>query len=537
MKRTMLTVISICLVLASIFGICAAGAGIKDVSEILRFKNNQKADIADFVAVLEDCARELDAMDKDRSEDELQYAKDVVTEKEGSAQLQQGQEQYNAGAAQIQQGQEKYDSGLAQYNSAKAQYDAAEALYNQKLAEYNAAEKKLADGEAQLADAKAQRDEGQAKLDRLKPVYDAAKRAENSPVQGVLDGILQAAGLQTMSQLLAAYEAAQAQIDDASVRIEDAEHQIADGKIQLADAKVQLENGRKQLDAAKAELDKGKAELDKGKAELDKGKAELANAKDRLDAGQQALNDTADEMNRLKESLKEADDARKAMNDGVKLLMEVDGISEKVEDESDYRSVLDAAREYLDEDSAGVTDELDLRQSLYKFLRIVSIIGVAAGIIGAAAALKPGYALLVSALAANAVTAAGAAAVNIYGFLNGYGSFVYALEDGSGSGAVQRAALIVLLIVAVISAIIAAVCLNSYKTALRAETEEEASEVPPAEAEKAECEQTADCENDEPAAKTADEETERLIKELEDAKTEYEEALKGFEQSYGKAGK
>ena len=530
MKRTMLTVISICLVLASIFGICAAGAGIKDVSEILRFKNNQKADIADFVAVLEDCARELDAMDKDRSEDELQYAKDVVTEKEGSAQLQQGQEQYNAGAAQIQQGQEKYDSGLAQYNSAKAQYDAAEALYNQKLAEYNAAEKKLADGEAQLADAKAQRDEGQAKLDRLKPVYDAAKRAENSPVQGVLDGILQAAGFQTMGQLVAAYEAAQAQIDDATVRIEDAEHQIADGKIQLADAKVQLENGRKQLDAAKAELDKGKAELDKGKAEL-------ANAKDRLDAGQQALNDTADEMNRLKESLKEADDARKAMNDGVKLLMEVDGISEKVEDESDYRSVLDAAREYLDEDSAGVTDELDLRQSLYKFLRIVSIIGVAAGIIGAAAALKPGSALLASALAANAVTAAGAAAVNIYGFLNGCGSFVYALEDGSGSGAVQRAALIVLLIVAVLSAIIAAICLNSYKTALWAETEEEASEVPPAEAEKAECEQTADCENDEPAAKTADEETERLIKELEDAKTEYEEALKRFEQACGKAGK
>ena len=557
MKRTLLTVISVCLVLASLFGIYAAGTGMGDVSGILRFKNNQKADIAEFVDILDDCAKELDAMDEDRADDELQYAKDVVTEKEGSTQLNQGQAQYNAGAAQLQQGQAEYDKGLAQYNSGKSAYDAAEAEYNQKLAEYNAAEKKLTDADAQLAEAKNERDAAQAKLDAATPAYNAAKplydQVQKVPVlEATLNGVLSQFGYSSMGQLISDYESGKAQLAEANAQIDEAERQISEGKVQLANAKVQLENGKKQLDAAKAELANGKAELDKGKAELDKGKAELAKAKNQLTAGQQVLNETTDEMNDLKDSLKESDDARSAMSEGVKLLMDIDGIADKVTDESDYHAVLDAAREYLDEDSASVLAELNLRQTLYKLLRIVSIIGVLAGVVGIAAAFRPSTALLTAAVAAEGLTAVGAAAVNIYGAVKGYSSFVYALEDGSGSGSTQMAALIVLLVVAVLAAIIAAVCLKSYKTALNGEAdEEELTEEeddytkPVAEAPVEPIEETPTAEipvepvivpAQEATVKEAKPDADERMKEFEDARSEYEEALRRFEEARRRAG-
>ena len=59
MKRTLLTAVSVCLILASIFGIFAVSAGVEDISQILRFKKNQKTDILEFVDVLEDRVAEV----------------------------------------------------------------------------------------------------------------------------------------------------------------------------------------------------------------------------------------------------------------------------------------------------------------------------------------------------------------------------------------------------------------------------------------------------------------------------------------------
>ena len=133
MKRTLLMIMSILLAASSVFGIIAAERGSDELSDIMRFKRGQKADIIDFVDVLDKRVADLRKAEENRTEDEKDYTESVVTDQKGNEQLSQGTQEYNAGAAKIAAGQ--------------AEYDAAEKQYNEKLAEYQAAEKRLNDGE------------------------------------------------------------------------------------------------------------------------------------------------------------------------------------------------------------------------------------------------------------------------------------------------------------------------------------------------------------------------------------------------------
>lgn len=449
MKRTLLLILSVLLAASSVFGIIAAGSGSDELSDILRFKRGQRADITDFVDVLETRVAELRETEANRTEDEKDYTESVVTDQKGAEQLSEGQQQYNAGAAKIAQGQ--------------SEYDAAEAQYNAKLAEYQAAEKRLSEGEAQLNEAKAQRDEAQKKLDEATPAYERAKRVFDkidslglTGLESVVNGILSQFGFTTLDEARAAmkeYEDGQAQLAAANEQIAAAEKEIEDGKTQLAAAKVQLDNGKAQLDAAKVQLDNGKAQL--------------AAAKQQLDAGQQQLNDNVDKMNELKDTLTEQDDAEAAVKSGIAVLMENEGIASRVSDESDYESVLQAARDYVEEDVESMNTELDLRKTLYNTLRIICIIGLAAGIVGVLASLRPNRTRILAAAAASGITAVAALALNIYGLSNDYRSFVYALEDGSGNGSTQLTAMLVLLGASVAAALVALLCSRSYSDAVK----------------------------------------------------------------------
>ena len=554
MKRTLLTAISICLILASIFGIFAVSAGMEDISQILRFKKNQKADMLEFIDILDDCVAEFRNSEPDRAKDEREFAESVVTGNVGGEKLKQGQQQYNAGASQIAQGQ--------------AEYDAAEAQYNAKLAEYNAAEQRLSEAEDQLAEAKLQRDEGQAKLDAATPAYEKAKPVydliERVPASDLIAGILAKHGytsIQELKDAIREYEDGQAQLAEANAKIAAAEQEISDGKVKLAAAKAQLDDGKAQLDAAKAQLDDGKAQLDA--------------AKDQLSAGQTKLNNNVSKMNDLKDQLTEYDDAEAAVTTGIATLMDIDGIADKVSDESDYESVLAAAREYAEEDAQKLTQELDVRQSLYSLLRILSIVGILAGAAGLIAALRPNGLKLRIALIANAIEAVGAVAANIYGFTNDYLYFVYALSDGSGDGGLQTIAMIVILGVSLIAAIIAAVCVKAYNVALTSDApepvfaqpavrydsdrydddfdddeededeDEEEEEKPKVNAKTTKSRRSAapkDISELEEMTRRLNEETERLEsearqKEYEAARREYEEALKKFEEARKNAEK
>ena len=436
--------ISILLAASSVFGIIASGSGLDDVSDILRYKRNQKSDLIDFVDVVEDRVKELREAEANRTEEEKEYAETVVTDKVGTQKYDAGKAQYEAGAQKIANGQ--------------AQYDAAEKTYNEKKAEYDAAEQRLAEGEAQLNAAKKERDAAQAQLEAAKPQYERAKRVldrlekyEGTLLADVVQKILSDLGFKTMDEVQAAvkeYEDAQAQLAEANAQIAAAEQQIADGKAQLAEAKQQL--------------DSGKAQLDSAKQQLDNGKAQLAAAKRQLDAGQQQLTQNVEKMNEVKEDLAAQDDAKAAVTAGIEILMDNDEIAKLVTDESDYESVIEAARKYANDDAKKLTDELDLRQSLYNLLRIVSIIGIAAGVIGLLAALSPAKIKVVATLGATAVAAAGSIAMNGYGFANGYRDFVYALADGSGSGSRQLMAMLILMGAAVVAFFVALACFKAY---------------------------------------------------------------------------
>ena len=433
--------ISILLAASSVFGIIASGSGLDDVSDILRYKRNQKSDLIDFVDVVEDRVEELREAEANRTDEEKEYAETVVTDKVGTQKYDAGKAQYEAGAQKIANGQ--------------AQYDAAEKTYNEKKAEYDAAEQRLAEGEAQLNAAKKERDAAQAQLDAATDKYERAKKLfaliDNSTILTKVEVLLERFGFTSLEEARAAvkeYEDAQAQLAEANAQISAAEQQIADGKTQLA--------------AAKQQLDSGKAQLDSAKQQLDNGKAQLAAAKRQLDAGQQQLTQNVEKMNEVKEDLAAQDDAKAAVTAGIEILMDNDEIAKLVTDENDYESVIEAARKYANDDAKKLTDELDLRQSLYNLLRIVSIIGIAAGVIGLLAALSPAKIKVVAALGATAVAAAGSIAMNGYGFANGYRDFVYALADGSGSGSRQLMAMLILMGAAVVAFFVALACFKAY---------------------------------------------------------------------------
>lgn len=484
MKRIALAVISICLVIASVFGFFAAAAGLEDITGIVRRSNLQNDDIRDSIALISERYDEI--KDKGGDKTAKNYATAVVTDKYGSSKISAGQKQYDEGKAQLDKGQKEYDAAKAQLDKGKADYAAAEKLIAEKEQEIADAEKQIADGEKaiadgekQLAEAKKQRDEGQAKLDEVTPIYNKAKPYYDK-LHGTTGGNYTEAGLnillrklgynKTVTELFNEYDAAKQQLADADRQIADAElqleegkQQLADGKQQLADGKEQLAAGKKQLAAAKKQLDDGDAQLAAGKAKLDDGKAQLADAAEQLAAGKRKMASNSAAMANDLQNLEEMEDAQEIVDAGIKILLANDGIAEKVTDRGDYDEVLAAASAYVEEEADSVQQELALRQQLYSLLRILAVIGLVAGAIGIIVAFRPKFPMLVAALVLACAAALSAAALNIYGYVNDYRYFVYALEDGSGDGSLQFAAMMAILVAALLAVIVCIVCTKAYK--------------------------------------------------------------------------
>ena len=83
------------------------------------------------------------------------------------------------------------------------------------------------------------------------------------------------------------------------------------------------------------------------------------------------------------------------------------------------------------------------------------------------AARKPNRTRLLAASGATGITAAAALGLNFYGLSNDYRSFVYALEDGSGSGRTQLIAMLVLLGASVVAAIVAILCSRTFSDVIK----------------------------------------------------------------------
>lgn len=582
MKRIALTVISVCLVLASVFGLVAASVGLGDITDILRKSNLQNDDIRDSIALISERYAEIKEKDGDKTAKD--YATAVVTDKYGSSKINAGQAEYDKGKAQLDAGQKEYDAAKAKLDKGKADYAAAEALIAQKEQEIADGEKQIADAEVQLAEAKKQRDEGQAKLDKITPVYNEAKTLSDrfGATTDVINAFLKINGYRTIDELFADYEAAQAQLADANKQIADAELQIEQGKQQIADGKEQLAAGKEQLAAAKQQLDEGEKQLAAGKAQLDDGKAQLADAAEQLAAGKRKMAANSATMANELETLEEMDGAQEIVDAGIKILLANDGIAEKVSNREDYDEVLAAASEFVEQEAENVQQELRVRQQLYSLLRILSVVCIVAGAMGAIAAFRPKYQTLIIAFILSCAAALSAVALNIYGYANDYRYFVYSLGEGDGDGSLQFAAMIAILIAALLAALICLACTKAYKRGVAAPVAAAPAVAKPAKAARAEkpkrVKKTDEDEDDEgwqsikpekaedktaeaqvikPEPKTEaasgeipanliermqaqtkrlNEETERMEsesrrKDFEEARREYEEALRKFEEA------
>ena len=480
MKRIALTVISVCLVLASVFGFIAAGSGMDDITDILRQSNLRNDDIRDSIALISD--RYAEIKEKGGDDTAKSYATAVVTDKYGSSKISAGQKQYDEGKAQLDKGQKEYDAAKAKLDKGKADYAAAEKLIAEKEKEIADGEKQIADGEKQLAAAKQQRDEGQAQLDKVTPIYNKVKPYYDK-LHGTTGGNLTEAGLnkllkslgydKTVTQLFEEYDAAKAQLADADRQIADAELQLEEGKAQLAAGKEQLAAGKqqlaagkRQLAAAKKQLDNGDAQLAAGKAKLDDGKARLADAADQLAAGKRRMADNSAAMADELENLEELEGDQEIVDAGIKILLANEGIAAKVTDRENYDEVLAAASEYVEQEADNVQAELTTRQQLYSLLKIICIICVVAGVVGGVAAFLPKYPTLIAALVLNSASALGSAALNIFGYVKGYRYFVYSLSEGGGDGSLQFGAMIAILIVSLLAAVITLSCVKSYKSGI-----------------------------------------------------------------------
>lgn len=550
MKRTLLTVISVCLVLASLFGIYAGVVGTDDISAIVRYTGSQRNVVSDIADETEKGIEQLEADADKHKQDILDATEGTVVDQVGSGQLEQGEKEYNAG-------KDKLNAGRNEYNEGKKQYEEAKALYDEKYAQYEDACKQLDAAKVQLEDAKAQRDAGQEKLDNATPVYNLIKQYVNLAdgkvyewTKYLADPIAQNYGYASAEAVVVAYEEGQAQIAEANIQIADAEKQIADAEAQLADAKVQLDDGKKQLQEAKAQLDDAEAQLEAGQKQLDAAKAQL-------DAGRATVNESVEELEAALEDLKAYDDAESKVKAGVAQLMKTPAIAEAVEDESDYRSVIEAARDFVDSNKDGVNEEMTVRQSLYVMLIAASVLCALAGVVGLIAAFVPTSGKLNIAMTAAVAAAALSAGFLIYGLLNGSRDFAYSYMDSlgnvAGDGGLQSTAFILLVVFSVSAAAIAIMCRNAYRRVLFGSPVESAptEDAPVPEAERADApapEREPEAESEIAAEETTGmsieqlaAETRRLNEEavrmeesaqleaLKKAQREYEEAKKRFE--------
>lgn len=472
MKRIILGIISVCLVIASVFGFFVAGSGINEVGAIRDETKAENDELSASVKMIKEKYDELKS-EEDRDSDAKSLATGIVTDQYGNAALSKGQAEYDKGKAEYDKGKAEYDKGVAKLEKGKADYAAAEKLIAEKEQEIADGEALIAEAEPRLEDAKRQRDEAQAKLEKIKPVYDEVKplydKLKDSKKEYVqiittsINTIITAAGYTNVDELFAQYEDGVKQLAVANQQIAEAEKQLSDGKQQIADGKQKLAAGKAELAAAKKQLTDGEKQLADGKKELDSGKAKLKSAEAQLAAGRRQMANNSQQMASDLENLKDLDDAQEIVDNGINIILANDDIAKKVSDRSDYDEVLTVAQSYVDEQLDTVEEELTLRTLMYTLLKYFGIVCALAGAAGLIAVIIPRMPSLVTSLSIGSVAAACGIALNSYGMTKDYGYFVYTLEDGTGTGNLQHALMIAIMIAAIIAAVMSFICMQAFK--------------------------------------------------------------------------
>lgn len=438
MKNILIRVFSGILAFVCLCCLVVGGLNIKDILDCKGTWEETREEALESFELLEDGIAQL-------KENEAAYTEGIDAYEEGLETYDAGQKKLASGGAALSSGQAAYDANAEKLAAAHAQYQEGLQALEQGRAELAQGKAELEQGKAELEAGKAQLEanrqayeEGKAQLALVAPIYSAAKPYYDSCMalkaeydQAVADGdLIKAAILQekvaaqqallnaslggySMSTIISEYEEGQAKIAEYEAgqakvaagekavaegerKVAEAEKTIAEGEAKLAASKAVLDENDRKLAEAKKELDKGYANYAAGQAQLQNGAAELAEGLKQLnvyEGGQQQVADGLDLVlatetyyNKKGDALVESIADRlgedfsywKYDENGVPLVLN----GALAVDLDKALAVCTAGREFVEDTTAAVTEELTARVIHTVALMLAALIGLAAGIVG-----------------------------------------------------------------------------------------------------------------------------------------------------------
>lgn len=480
-KSALTTIISILLVLASLFALATAGLGVKDALAIKEYKE-EDAKSADVVGQLEDAIALL-------KENEQAYLEGVGTYTQGLSDYSAGQASYYEGKSTLTQGYKDYAAGKQ--------------TLAQGYADYEAGKKALEEGRKQVAEGQAQIDantdaynEGKELLSKIEPLmplvntyvsfrdgslaklpgFDNAQAWFASQVRPLAADL----GLEIpedvtdfpgyVQTMVNEGQAMLKQYEDGLADLEAGKAQVAEGEKQLAEAEITLAEGEKQLAAAQKQLEQGEIDLAAGAQELAEGAAALADGKASLDEFESGMT-LVDEYTMVcfkNEPIYRHNGAMAVPGPEQRLGSDFDWYKY---DENGKLMTMTTGAPYLDLDQclvvcqnfrdsvadhvADVTQELTMRIILYIAVAVAGLCGLIGGILGLVGAK--------AAVVFGVITTVIALAANVFGACTRYYGYTYPLKDGTYSGTLQLIGIITIAAVAVVFLAVTAVAKHEAK--------------------------------------------------------------------------
>ena len=412
MKKVLLTIISVCLIAASIFGLFAGVTSISDIMNVKEYK-------------------EKDAEEGLESIDTLDAGLDQLQENEGTYLA--GVDTYTAGLISYSEGKSTLSAGYAAYYAGKKQLEEGKAAY--------------AAGKKQIEDNTAAYNEGKAtlaKIEPLMPYVDQYVKFRNGTISNlagfataqawfvsVVRPIAANMGLAIpddvtdlpayVQQMVADGKAQLKQYEDGLAQLAEAEKTIAAGEAQLKDAEKQLAQGEVDLAAGGNKLADGKKQLNT----FEDGCAQVAAGCELLMSQPAYMNDEGNGDKKMCPSV--ADILKERYGDNFSIWELDDNGEIRVVNGCQYlnlencRAVGQAGRDYISVyQTAAVTKEVMSRLGVVAAMLIASVLGLIAGLFGILSVIRISKGKIVTASVCGIISAVIAAAGNVIGMLTGY---------------------------------------------------------------------------------------------------------------------
>ena len=497
MKRVFLMVCSICLVIASLFGLFTGVAGLRDAKNLQDYKTEDSELGLEAVDTLLDGIQQLRDNEDAYTKGVSTYEAGLIEYSEGKSTLNAGYKEYYAGKKTLADGKKEYEAGKKTLEAGKKEYEAGKKLIEQNTQAYNEGKETLAKIEPIMpyvdqyvefrdgAISKLPGNSGKYFTNAQKWFVSVVRPVASSAGLDIPDDVTDLPAY--IQQMVADGKAQLKEYEDGVAKLAEAEKTIAAGEAKLAAAEKEIAAGEKKLADAEKQLAQGEKDLAAGKSELAAGDKQLAT----YEGGQAQLAAGMEQL--LDEMVPCATRSGKQTVPGLKELLGEDFSLWVLNDDGEVKvergcqfvdlvnctKLCDEAEHYLELQEADIKSELYPRIAMNVMMGLAAILGIIAGIVGLVGAIsgskKTGF-------VCGIICAVLAVAANIVGIIVGYTDFAYqtreivdGVKEYTYSGDLQLYALIVLAVIAVIFAIVAGVARKAAKKE-EAETVAQATE-------------------------------------------------------------